>query len=94
MAWGTSKNFNLNKFQAFQSINLRHLTNFPWYVSNLTLHNDLKIKTISEIVSNHYNKLNKNNINHPNPQISNLSSLTDNPICCLKQKWPQDLLNT
>jgi len=42
--WGTSKNSNLNKFQAFQSINLQLLTNSPWYVSNRTVLKDLKIQ--------------------------------------------------
>jgi len=94
--WGTSKNSNLKKFQAFQSINLRLLTNSPWYVSNFTLHNDLKIPTISEIASNHYKKFHKYTINHPNPLISNLSSLSlpDNPIRRLKRKWSRDLLKT
>ncbi|KAL4136298.1 hypothetical protein QTP88_007846 [Uroleucon formosanum] len=94
--WGTSKNSNINKFQAFQSISLRLLTNSPWYVSNRSLHKDLKIPTISELASNHYKKFHKNTINHPNPLISNLSSLSlpDNPIRRLKRKWPRDLLNT
>jgi len=68
--WGTSKNSNINKFQAFQSINLRYLTNSPWYVSNRSLHKDLKLPTISKLASNHYKKFHTNTINHPNPLIS------------------------
>jgi hypothetical protein len=94
--WGTSKNSNLNKFQALQCINVRLLTNSPWYVSNRTLHKDLKISTISELASNHNKKFHKNTINHPNLFISTLSSLSlpDNPIRRLKRKWPCDQLNT
>lgn len=40
---GTVKKSNLSKFQAFQSINPRLPTNCPWYVRNLTLHNDLNL---------------------------------------------------
>lgn len=92
--WGTSKNSNLNKLQAFQSITLRVLSNAPWYVSNRTLHHDLNLPTISTIASYQYNKLHKNFINHTNPLISNLSSRTlpDNPPRRLKRKWPRDLL--
>jgi hypothetical protein len=46
--WGNAKKSNLNRIQPFQNIALRKLTNFPPYVSNHTLHSDLKIKTVKE----------------------------------------------
>ena len=93
--WGTSKNSNLIKLQAFQSITLRVLSNAPWYVSNLTLHHDFNLPPISSLAAHHYNKFHKNTLNHSNPLISNLSSRTipDNPPRRLKRKWPRDLLN-
>jgi hypothetical protein len=40
--WGCSKPSNTNIFQTFQSKTLRKLANAPWYISNVTLHNDLR----------------------------------------------------
>lgn len=93
--WGSTKTSNLNLFQSFQSINLRLLTNSPWYVSNRTLHHDLSIPTIPVLASTHYKKFHSTTINHPNPLISNISSLTlpNNPPRRLKRNWSRDLLN-
>ncbi|KAF0747910.1 Uncharacterized protein FWK35_00025438 [Aphis craccivora] len=93
--WGTSKKSNIQKFQSFQSICLRLLTNAPWYVSNLTLHSDLKIPNIYTLASHYYKLFHNNTVNHPNPLISNFSSLTlpNNPPRRLKRNWPRDLLN-
>ncbi|KAF0716880.1 Uncharacterized protein FWK35_00027208 [Aphis craccivora] len=89
--WGTSKQSNIQKFQSFQSICLCHLTNAPWYVSNLTLHSDLKIPNIYTLASHCYKLFHKNTVNHPNPLISDLSSLTlpDNPTTSSKTKLAQ-----
>jgi len=41
----------IRTIQTFQSISLRQITSAPWYVSNqsnLSLHKDLKIETISK----------------------------------------------
>jgi hypothetical protein len=79
--WGLTKFSNLKLLQSFQSINLRLLTQAPWYVSNNTLHNDLKIPYLSAFASTHYKKFHANTLAYSNPLISNLSSLTipDNP---------------
>jgi hypothetical protein len=74
--WGTSKKSNIQKFQSFQSICLRLLANAYWYVSNLTLHSDLKIPNINTLASHYYKLFHNNTVSHPNPLISNLSSLT------------------
>jgi hypothetical protein len=55
--WGTSKKSNPIKFQAFQSITFRVLSNTPWYVSNRTLHHDFNLLSISSFASHHYNSL-------------------------------------
>jgi hypothetical protein len=41
--WGCAELTTINLIQRFQSKTLRALADAPWYVSNLTLHNDLKI---------------------------------------------------
>jgi hypothetical protein len=93
--WGTAKKSNINILQSFQSISLRVITGAPWFVSNQSLHNDLKILTLPELASQSYKKLHTAIINHQNPLISNLRSLTNpiNPLRRLKRRWPRDLLN-
>uniref|UniRef100_A0A2S2NF54 Putative RNA-directed DNA polymerase n=1 Tax=Schizaphis graminum TaxID=13262 RepID=A0A2S2NF54_SCHGA len=93
--WGAAKKSNINLLQSFQSINLRIITGAPWLVSNQSLHNDLKIPTLPELASQSYKKLHTATINHPNPLISNIRSLTNpiNPLRRLKRCWPRDLLN-
>jgi len=69
---GNLKKSNINKIQAFQNIALR-LANVPPYVSNFSLHPDLKLKTISDehkcykIFHNHLST-------HSNTLIKNLAS--------------------
>jgi len=52
--WGNAKKSKVNRIQAFQNIALRKLTNSPSYVSNHTLHADLKIKTVKEEAITYY----------------------------------------
>ena len=46
--WGNTKKTNLNKIQTTQNKILCSITNAPHYVSNFTIHSNLKIKTIHE----------------------------------------------
>jgi hypothetical protein len=48
--WGCSKPSNTKILQTFQSKMLRQLVNAPWYVSNATLHNDLSIPYVTEVI--------------------------------------------
>jgi len=92
--WGAAKPSNINIFQSFQSINLRLITNAPWYISNHTLHKDLNICTLSTLARTCYSNFHANTHSHPNPLIANLSSetLPDNPPRRLKRNWSRDLL--
>ena len=49
--WGTTSNSNVEILQRYQSKTLRLLTNAPWFISNNSLHNDLKIPTIKEAIN-------------------------------------------
>jgi len=92
--WGSAKKSNISILQSFQSINLRTITGAPWYVSNHTLHKDLKILTLPELASCYFKKFHNDTQNHPNPLISNLHNPT-NPIYPLrrhKRNWARDLL--
>jgi hypothetical protein len=45
------------------------ITNAPWYVSNLTLHADLKIPYVREVITKKYVKHHQKLETHPNPQL-------------------------
>ena len=49
--WGTASNSNIEILQGFQSKILRSLIDAPWYVTNETIHRDLKIPTVKEEIS-------------------------------------------
>lgn len=93
--WGTGKKTNLNKIQAFQYITLRKITNAQPYISNLTLHNDLRMKSIEEESVIFYKRFFSRLNNHENPLIQSLNSLTlpENPRRRLKRRWCRDFLN-
>jgi hypothetical protein len=59
--WGCAKPSNTKIIQKLQSNVLRTITNAPWYISNLTLHNDLQIPFITEEIKRYstiyYNRL-------------------------------------
>ena len=48
--WELARKTNINKIQAFQNITLSRIANDPPYVSNQTLHNDIRMKSIEESV--------------------------------------------
>jgi hypothetical protein len=58
---GCASKINIAIIQTAKSKTLRSITNPPWYVSNLTLHKDLKtpyvIETIRENSTKHYKEL-------------------------------------
>jgi hypothetical protein len=63
--WGCSKPSNTKILRTFQSKTLRKLANAPWYISNVTLHDDLRIPYVTEVirtyVKNHKNQTAQNN---------------------------------
>jgi hypothetical protein len=67
------------------------MTNAPWYVSNQTLHGDLKIPFIKDVIHLQATKYRNRNKNHTNELIT---ALTDVPPVArrLKRQWPEDLL--
>ncbi|KAF0704240.1 Uncharacterized protein FWK35_00037612, partial [Aphis craccivora] len=76
--WGSAKKSNIQRIQTFQNISLRKIRNAPPFVSNLTLHNDLKIKTVLDEAKCR-NKRCHISISlpfHPNALIKKLSTLS------------------
>ena len=72
--WGTASNSNIEIFQRFQSKTLRSLIDAPWYVTNKTIHRDLKIPTVKEEISKFSNKCNIRINNHQNPLVTQLTT--------------------
>jgi len=70
---------------------LRLMTNAPRYVNNQTLHTDLSIPYIKEIITTAAKKSRDHNLNHQNPLIANLYN---RPLGNrrLRRYWPEDLI--
>ena len=88
--WGTASNSNIEILQRFQSKTLRSLIDAPWYVTNETIHRDLKIPTVKEEISKFSNRYNIRINNHQNLLVSQLLDTT-NQIRRLKRHYPLDL---
>jgi hypothetical protein len=58
--WGNAAPSNIQRIQSFQSICLRTITKSLWYVSNKTLHADLRINYVNQVTITAYQKLHKN----------------------------------
>uniref|UniRef100_A0A2S2QCQ0 Putative RNA-directed DNA polymerase n=1 Tax=Sipha flava TaxID=143950 RepID=A0A2S2QCQ0_9HEMI len=87
---------NLNKIQTFQNLTLRKLLNAPPYVSNITIHSDLKMKTVQEEAKAHYKRFHNRISSNKNPLILNLTvpTIPGNLPRRLKRSWCRDLLDS
>ncbi|KAL1117158.1 hypothetical protein AAG570_004485 [Ranatra chinensis] len=92
--WGSAKPSNVNRIQTLQSKILRRIVDAPPYVSNLTIHTDLKIPFVKDFIATRYRKFHSKLYSHSNPLVKKLSSTTllDNPPRRLKRHWPRDFL--
>ena len=92
--WGSIKPSNSSRIQSLQSKILRKILDAPYYVTNKLIHKDLNIPFVADLTQNRYASFYSKLLNHPNPLILNLSSLTipDNPPRRLKIRWQRDLL--
>ena len=65
--WGCASKSSEAILQKAQSKILRMITNAPWYVSDLNLHEDLKIPYVLEVVFDKYAKHHQKLEMHSNP---------------------------
>jgi hypothetical protein len=88
--WGCASKSNTAIMLRAQSKVLRTITNAPpWYVTNHTLHTDLNIPYVSDVINERINKhLNKLE-SHPNPLVETIKQPTRNRR--LKRLWTSDL---
>jgi hypothetical protein len=63
----------------------------PWYVSNATLHADLGILYLHDVIHQEYNKHHTTLETHENPLLKALQLREENRR--LKRKWPIDLIS-
>ena len=87
--WGTASNSNIEILTRFQSKTLRSLINAPWYVTNETIHRDLKIPTVKDEIYKSRNRYSARVNNHHNPLVTLLLVTTDQ-FRRLKRKYPLD----
>lgn len=88
--WGCASKSSQAILQKAQSSILRMMTDAPWYVTNLTLHDDLKIPFVHDVITERYVKHHWKMVTHPNSILQPL--LTDNQPRRLKRTRPADLL--
>jgi hypothetical protein len=92
--WGSAKPSHTKRIQAIQNRILRTITQCPFYVSNTTLHNDMKLPLVTDTAKQLYRALHDKFQQHANPLIHNMHTLVipGNPVRRLKRRWCRDLL--
>jgi hypothetical protein len=85
-----AKPSNTKIIQRLQSNVLRTITNFPWFVSSFTLHNDLQIPFITEEIKRYSTIYYSRLIGYENSYVTELSNQL-NVRRRLKRQWPSDL---
>jgi len=87
--WGRASKSNAAIIQRSQSKILRTIANAPWFVSNHTLHTDLIIPYVSEVINERIDKHLIKLVSHPNPLVETLTQPKRNKR--LKRRWTSDL---
>jgi hypothetical protein len=90
--WGCANPSNTKILQSFQSKSLRSIKGAPWYVSNKTLHENLNIPFITDVIKQRANRYRSRLSGHVNQLIADLSKPQANERW-LKKWWPEDLIN-
>jgi len=70
--WGCASKSNMVIMQRSQSKILRVIANAPCYVTNHTLHTDLNIPIVSDVINERFNKHHNKLEAHPNPLLEPL----------------------
>jgi hypothetical protein len=88
--WGCASKSNISIIQRSQSKILRKIVDAPRYVSNATLHADLGISYIQDVIHQKCNKHRTTFETHENPPLKTLLLREENRR--LKRNWPIDLI--
>jgi hypothetical protein len=84
--WGCAAASNIAVIQRYQSTLLRSITNAPWYVTNQTLLQDLRIPPVRTVFRERSAAHHKTLSSHPNPLMDPLLAPPNNRR--LKRRWP------
>jgi len=87
--WGCTSNSSIAILQRCQSKILRSMADAPWYISNFTLHNDLGIPFIKDVLQERSTKHHDRLEVHPNALLQPLLEKQNNQR--LKRRLPIDL---
>lgn len=92
--WGSAANSHVKKVQTIQNRVLRLIADAPWYISNASLHKDLQVPEVTEILAKHYNRLYSTFADHCNPLLNQIPAQAPPPQQerRLKRKRHSDLL--
>lgn len=90
--WGCTKKNNSKLIQTFQNKVLRSIVNAPWYIRNDTIHRDLKVETVEEVIKKYAVKHVSRLQQHSNLEILKLCDKREE-IRRLKRTKPFDLIN-
>lgn len=90
--WGCASKSHVALIQRSQSKILRMITDAPWFVSNQTLHDDLKVPFVTEVIKTNSLKHNQQLTVHPNTLLHSIIGTPPN-YRRLKRIWPTDLKN-
>lgn len=65
--WGCASNSLRAIIQRFQNKSLRAIAGAPWFVRNDTLHQDLQMPTVAEVIATLSTRHERHLHHHPNP---------------------------
>lgn len=89
--WGCAKASNRRVIQTEQNKILRMITNARWFQRNGSLHDDLKIKLVDEVIADFAHRHERRLQKHPNPEVCILLK-TGEDSRRLKRLKPKDLV--
>jgi hypothetical protein len=90
--WGCASKSHIAIIQRSQSKILRMIADAPWYVSNQTLHDDLKVPYVNQVIKINSQKHRQKIADHPNTLLHPIIVPPFNNRR-LKRTWPADLKN-
>jgi hypothetical protein len=89
--WGCASKSNISVMQRYQSKLLRTITNAPWYVTNQTLHSDLRIPYVRSVLQDYIHKHRSALEVHSNLFVEPVLHTTHTRR--LKRRWTFDEIN-
>jgi hypothetical protein len=87
--WGCVSKSNISIIQKGRSKILRMIANAPWYVPNITLHEDLNVPLVKEVIKQRSIRYHNKIEGHVNILIQPL--LEPHNERRIKRNWPADL---